>query len=345
MLRTICKIFAALGRKLVAARALVFGQKVAGRSLGLMVVALVLVAASCGGPRKGGNAPKAKAFPNVSVPGIYTSEQDRFSYATTHYWDAFLALDGPTDSAHILGVKRADVEQALSNYISLLQMAPLSEGQKCVDGLFKGVCKAQGRDSLGHFYMQFTQMVASYLYDPNSPCRDEDLYLPFVQGLANSPFTRDDLRRAYKYEASCCAINPRGSIAPNFSARRLDGSTFTLHSIKAPFTLLFFSNPGCHSCKEIIDQINMEFGSLVSSGELAVVNVYIDESLDEWNNYAHKYPTTWHNGYDYRYVIRGERLYDVRAIPSLYLLDASKRILLKDAPFERLVGVLSSNLQ
>ena len=42
-------------------------------------------------------------------------------------------------------------------------------------------------------------------------------------------------------------------------------------------------------------------------------------------------PAHWINGYDPAGIIRGENLYFVRAIPSIYLLDAEKRILMKDA--------------
>jgi thiol-disulfide isomerase/thioredoxin len=219
-------------------------------------------------------------------------------------------------------------------------MAPLEDAQKHMVKFFEGVCEVQMRDTLSQFYTQFTQIVADYLYNPNSPMRDEDLYLPFVQGLAESPLTREDMRPAYRYEAMVCALNQRGSIAPDFSARKADGSVFTLHGISAPYTLLFFSNPGCGSCKEIISEINLQFGEMVASGELAVVNIYIDDAINDWCEYVQNYPEQWHNGYDYNFVIRNEVLYDVRAIPSLYLLDAEKRILAKDAPLDKIISLL-----
>ena len=46
------------------------------------------------------------------------------------------------------------------------------------------------------------------------------------------------------------------------------------------------------------------------------------------------------NGYDASHIIREDILYCIRAIPSLYLLDADKRILLKDPPVERVLQAL-----
>ena len=308
----------------------------------LFPAALLSLALACGGPKSGKKAPEpdSRPFPAVQVPEAYADAGDRLAYAAEHYWDAYFAGSGRTDSLLLLGVPSGEVEQALANYIALLDGQDLGAAQKNVRRFFGGICEVQRRDSSSQFYTQFTQTVARYLYDPNSPLRDEDLYLPFVQGLAESPLTRDDMRPAYRYEAMMCALNPRGSVAPDFKARRADGSVFSLHGVNAPCTLLFFSNPGCHSCKEIIEDIGAELSDMVSSGALAVVNVYIDDDLDAWREYVGNYPQEWYTGYDYLRVVRDELLYDVRAIPSLYLLDAEKRILAKDAPFEKVLALL-----
>ena len=42
-------------------------------------------------------------------------------------------------------------------------------------------------------------------------------------------------------------------------------------------------------------------------------------------------PSHWLSGYDPDGVIRADNIYYVRAIPSVYLLDGEKRILMKDA--------------
>ena len=67
-----------------------------------------------------------------------------------------------------------------------------------------------------------------------------------------------------------------------------------------------------------------------------VLNIYIDEDLKAWKEYMPVYPEDWYNGYDPDYVIRTDVLYNVRAIPSLYLLDKDKTVIMKDAPDTRL---------
>ena len=83
----------------------------------------------------------------------------------------------------------------------------------------------------------------------------------------------------------------------------------------------------------------------IRRGELAVVNVYIDEDIDAWRAYEPNYPRNWLCGYDPDGLVRSDRIYNIRAIPSLYLLDSEKRVLLKDAPPERVISWIQNNLK
>ena len=308
----------------------------------LCLCALLLLAVSCGGRKKAAPAAKDRAFPQVVIPAAYTDPDERFAYAVEHYWDGFFGGDGKTDSARVLGVPKGEVEQALANYIGVLGQTSLPQARKAVSGLFDDLAAKQAADTSNRVYLAMTEMVARYLYDPNSPLRDEDLYLPFVQKMASSPLTREDMRTAYRYEAQMCALNPRGSVAPDFVITMKNGTQLSMHSVRAERTLLFFSNPGCHNCKEIIDALQADENilNLIREGRLAVLNIYIDEDLAAWRGYMPIYPKEWLNGYDAAHILRQDVLYNIRAIPSLYLLDAEKRILLKDAPLEKVQQAL-----
>ena len=82
--------------------------------------------------------------------------------------------------------------------------------------------------------------------------------------------------------------------------------------------------------------------SLISSGRLKVVDIYIDHEVDLWKSKVDEYPSEWINGYDHKFKIREDLIYHVRAIPSMYLLDKSKIVLMKDAPENKLLQYLSS---
>jgi hypothetical protein len=174
--------------------------------------------------------------------------------------------------------------------------------------------------------------------------RNEDVYYHFVLRYASYEGLSDALRGKYEREARLCALNRVGTKAADFRFADKRGKMTNLHDVKAEMTLLFFSNPGCEACMQIINVLREEplIASHIASGRLAVVNVYIDEDIQAWRDYMPIYPEQWYNGFDPDLVIRGETLYNVRAIPSLYLLDHEKRVILKDAPENRVFETLLS---
>jgi len=242
----------------------------------------------------------------------------------------------------LLRVPEYMVEQYISEYIAQAIELPLEEGRQKMAELFEDIESEEASDSTKHAYLRLTELVCKYLYDPNSPLRDEDVYLPFVERLAASKYTSDDIRPAYVYEAQMCALNPRGSKAADFTFRTVKGRNLRLYDIKADYTILFFSNPGCEACREIVETINSApFADLMQKdGKLAIVNVYIDEDIQAWKEYVDFYPKSWYNGYDPKLIIRDNTLYNVRAIPSVYLLDSDKKVMLKDADIVKVLNTL-----
>jgi len=188
------------------------------------------------------------------------------------------------------------------------------------------------------------EMVRRYLYDPNSPVRNEDLFGAFAEALSHSEAVRPETRGIYAFEAARCALNAVGTRAADFPFTDLRGRVRTLYGIKAEWTLLVFGNPGCNACRELVAAMQQMpgVGVLVDSGRLAVLDVYIDEEVDKWKAEAETYPKTWINGYDHRHQIRTDVTYHIRAIPSMYVLDRDKTVILKDAPQEVLLDFLSS---
>jgi hypothetical protein len=176
--------------------------------------------------------------------------------------------------------------------------------------------------------------------------RNEDVYYHFVLRYASYEGLSDALRGKYEREARLCALNRVGTKAADFRFADKRGKMTNLHDVKAEMTLLFFSNPGCEACMQIINVLREEplIASHIASGRLAVVNVYIDEDIQAWRDYMPIYPEEWYNGFDPDYVLRSNEIYCVRAIPSLYLLDAEKRVILKDAPENKVFDTLAMYL-
>ena len=70
---------------------------------------------------------------------------------------------------------------------------------------------------------------------------------------------------------------------------------------------------------------------MIERGRLKILALYPDEDLTEWRNYRDHIPASWINAYDAGCLVRENGTYDLTAIPSLYLLDSDKRVLVKDS--------------
>ena len=106
----------------------------------------------------------------------------------------------------------------------------------------------------------------------------------------------------------------------------------SLYDTHSEYTLLLFSNPGCPACREIISMLKGSsiINSMEQQGRLALLSIYIDEDLSAWHQGLSDYPDDWITGYNQDLSIRDALVYDVRAIPSLYLLDRNKAVIFKD---------------
>ena len=303
------------------------------------LILILLALTACGQPKKSASLP-VREFPLVEVPGMMDDPAECRDYAVTHFWDAFsdTSRRWRSDSVYVAGVEKTTVERQIGIYTSLLSQVSLPTARKAA---LRALAQwEQHPDST--LYPVLSRMLEQYLYDPNSPVRNEDIWQPVAAAMALSPRTPEAMRPAYANDARLSRLNAAGTPATDFVFVDARGRRHTLYGIRAERTLLFFSNPGCTACKEIIEALQKDpaVGLLHSAGRLAVANIYIDEDLEAWRAYLDHYPDTWLTGYDPTFSIRTDLLYNVRAIPSLYLLDADKTVLLKDAPTERVLEQL-----
>lgn len=310
----------------------------------ILLSASLLILAGCGGNKKAEQF-AALPFPDINPPAMMDSPQDRAEYLVLHWWDGITdpSRSYPCDTVLVSGVKKGDVEQKMANWTGMLSMVEMSVAGKAVERLYERAAACESKDTASNVFETFTGLVDKYLYDPNSPLRNEDFYAFYASRLSKSSLVEDAMKEKYARDVRLASLNRVGTKASDFRFSDKYGRILNLYGIKADLTLLFFSNPGCTACKDIIDVLNNDevISRLIEDGTMAVLNIYIDEDLDAWRSYMPIYPEKWYNGFDPDLVIRGETLYNVRAIPSLYLLDKDKKVIMKDAPEARLFDYLS----
>ena len=123
---------------------------------------------------------QALPFPDVMPPEMLETPQDRAEYMAEHWWDKF-ADDSrayPCDSTLVSGVSREVVEQKFANWVNVLSMVDYPHAAKSVRRLYDKALKCERKDTASNVFDTFRTLVEKYLYDPNSPMRNEDLYGP-----------------------------------------------------------------------------------------------------------------------------------------------------------------------
>lgn len=297
------------------------------------------------GPRGGKPAPTpTRDFPAVEVPLMVDVPAERASFATLHFWDRFTDTSKvfACDSTVVNGVKADVLESQVGLFATLLDQVPMEDGCKAMVRLYDRLAAFERKYPDSNVFEETAKQITRYFYDANSPVRNEDLYLPFVERLATSDLIDKDYRMGYEWDARMCGLNRVGTPAADFDFTDTHGKLRSLYGIKADYIALIFAHPGCKACQEITADMKAspEISALIASGRLKVVDVYIDREIEDWKAHIAEYPADWINGYDHDYIIRTDLLYNIRAIPSIYLLDKDKTVLMKDAPQEKLLGAL-----
>lgn len=263
------------------------------------------------------------------IPATLTKPQDRAEYLTEHYWDHFAFTD--TSLIH----KPETVEPVFANFIGVL---PHATDPFVCKGIRKLMKKAEANIQL---YIYFSKLADKYLYDSNSPMRNEDFYIPFLKSIIESKVVDETHKIRFRHQLAMALKNRPDGIATNFVYTLASGKSGKLSDINSEYTLLFFNNPDCDLCGEIREQIiaspilsNLQSKKGNQREKLTVLSVYTEEELEIWREQLWKNPSTWICGYDKKQKIRNQELYDLKSIPTLYLLDWEKRILLKDTSLE-----------
>ena len=139
------------------------------------------------------------------------------------------------------------------------------------------------------------------------------------------------LERA-KHRLLLMARNRVGTPAEQFSFIQPGGEVGRLSDMRGKPTLLFFYSPGCQSCKRAFEELQQDafFQNRVQTGRLNILFIDSETDSDEWSRTIDELPSFGVKGFNSDGRIVNVPLYDLKASPTLLLLDAKGIVLLKD---------------
>ncbi|MCD7899278.1 MAG: DUF5106 domain-containing protein [Bacteroides sp.] len=265
------------------------------------------------------------------IPTIFTQPEQRADFLAEHFWEHFNFAD--TNYIN----KPEITEQFWVDYINILGYTPQEKAKGYLKDTFR---KAEQNKKM---YNYLVDLADKYLYDPNSPFRQEEYYIAVLESMVASPILQDIEKIRPKDRLKIALKNRVGEKASNFTYTLESGKQGKLYQIKSDYIILFFNNPGCSACEEAIKQLkySLAITKAVMDKELTILAIYADQDLDEWKKYRNEFPQEWINGYDKEQVIEMNRVYDLKASPTIYLLDKDKKVILKDTT----VGAIETYLK
>ena len=286
------------------------------KRLTILLLALCC-AASCGRRHAPATEHPAPAlFRPAALPSSLPASE-RAEYLRTHYWDTF-------DFADTLFIARADTLHMLDAFASYVALG--ADSVAMADLVRRA---SVSRPMLDYFGM----LAERVLHDPNSPLRDVERYIPVLRGKLASPWYDTLERLGPETELRLALRNRVGEQAGDFRCTLASGATTRLYDLRADYTLLLLTDPECPMCRRTTEELlaSPRLNELAERGTLRILTLYSGEDTAAWRGSLSHAPRGWLHACDAACTVRDEGIYDLRALPALYLLDREKRVLVKDS--------------
>lgn len=317
-----------------------------------VLAAAVLFAVSCGGKRSGGTeAAGAEAgsgsttsvvagsadvalmprFLPPTLPPMLTEEAS-VEFVARHWWDN---LDY-SDPAWIADTVM--LESAFGVWAQALKALPEASAVPLAGELI-----SRG-ETTPAMQLRLLDVMEYFWHHPNSPFRDEYLFEAALEAVVSAPAIDETAKLRPQTMLSAVRKNRPGSVASDISFTTGSGRRGTVHAIEADYLLIMFYEPGCPECARFEQHIprSEQLSPLLASGRLKVVALYPGVDVEAWRAHLPQMPAGWTVGHASLFE-SGAAAYDLPGIPSLYLLDRHKRVLLKDAMYEDVEEWFSSH--
>ena len=303
-------------------------------------------------------------LPLPAIPATLRTPHERASYLLAHFWDS-MSFDDTLRSRN-----PGFMEQNLVNYLSLFPHAPAEARTEAVHLLM------QRAEADKPAYLLLAELAEKYLYTIGSPMQSEEHFIPFLEAIAHTPLLNDTEKSRPRFLLSAALKNRPGTIATDFAYFTPEGDHRTLHTTpSAHCLLLMFYNPDCnhaliagmrsssgnlsaetvtvtipegYTVRQTIALLHDDrlFKQMLHDGLLTVLAINTENTPETAPRpeaaprAGNRLPTDWMAG-TASHTLTDNELYILPSMPTLYLLDKEKHVLLKEALPEQVLSHLA----
>ncbi len=274
------------------------------------------------------DVPAAPLLPNGKIDSTFAGR-----YVKTHYWDNVAFNDDRLlHTPFFDGKDNSKLEDYFKYYVSPNPDSVYSE-------INYMLLYARGTKEMEHYLLgRFTDKYIN----PEIMGQDK----VFVELFKNYFLKGDTLwlnatQRKFIFDRGWSLItNTVGEAAPALNLVDTAGKPLRLYDVKAPFTFVVFWDPTCSHCKEQVPEVDSIYEAKWKAMGIKIFAVNTNEAThDEWkafirdhnlNGWYHAWQTKKDHDQETKDGLPNYRqLFDVYQTPTMYLLDADKRIIAK----------------
>lgn len=251
-----------------------------------------------------------------------------FNYYKSHYWDNVDFNDDRLLRTPILQSK-------MDQYVKNLVVQNVDTLIKEADAL---IARSKNKD-----FRQFLIRYFAAEYENPKTVGTEGVFVHMAEKyyLSGEIALSDDGRKRIQERVRVLKPLLVNKVLPNLNLWNEEKKPFTLHGIRADYTVVFFYSPTCGHCKESAPKL-MNFYEKHKTEGVSVVAIATENSEEEWKKFIAEQKTAGlTNGYDFSGQVDFRNKYDVLSTPTVYILDKDKRILARKMPVEQLDDFLS----
>ena len=241
-----------------------------------------------------------QSFPYPALPDTLRSVEQRAGYLSEHYWDNY-------NFADTLMLKSEEVtEQGFVNFIDILGRFSPAIAQKGIAGFTQKAFKNTAAKE------RFESLIEHYFENPQSPLRNDRVYLYFLEEMKNSPCFDEVEKERLAFKIKTTNKNLPGDIAINFNFKDENGMSHQLSDYRDQKVILYFYDPDCENCHKVSAWLKQQ----TIPADIKVLKIIAD------NHISH--------------------IYSLRAMPTIFLLDKGNLVVLKDCTAQELIAYVSS---
>lgn len=247
-------------------------------------------------------------------------------YMASHFWDNVDFTDSILINSKFISQKY------LIDFICLLNEISYSEEsiQKGISAFCRKVSEKKIKCN------NLINNMEEYLYNGNSPLYNEHLFRIYLEETIKLTDKNDLLLSSYKFKHELISRNNVGTKASDFRLKLPNKKTSSLYTTKinSQYLLLIFYDPECHSChKTMLEMFSDKILNMaIETNNITVMAVYTNGNDKIWEENIKEFPSSWIVCNDQSYIT-DNALYDLKAMPTIYLLDSNKYVILKDASY------------